>query len=105
MTLPDSAVVGNIWFQGENTEISAVTVSEKDSTSSIVSAAYVFNATSRSTASKVETTAKNSFLPGQKNIYGIEWKRNGDVDIYVNGKLVNSMAGSEWNPNGMLLYN
>ena len=73
MKLPVENVVGNIWLQGDESEIAAVKVAGNDPDRAVRSAAFTFD--DGATRTRARSTAKAAYTRGEFNVYGIEVSR------------------------------
>lgn len=96
MELPEGSLEGHLWLQGDHIEISAVEISHDDNT--VRGGAYVFNGT-KTTSRVTQEYSGNKYDPTVKNVFGIEWQRNHDVRVHINGKPLYVFEGTKWNPN------
>jgi hypothetical protein len=95
MQIPDAAVVGNIWLQGAQSEISVAEISSADATRTITTAAYIFDTAAKSTTQSTNISTANA-LPAdltQAVTYGLEWKRNGNIEVSIDGVFQHRIKG------------
>lgn len=89
--VPD--VLSNVWLQGANLELSAVSIHGQ----TLKTGGYVFDGSG--TVSQAEVSTE---LPGAPDtgfaVYSIEWRLNNDVVISVNGTELHALHGADWNP-------
>lgn len=84
-----------VWFQSQHVELSAINMAN----GKLWSMGYIFNETAVESNSKMEVDFP--YTPGTDVVFGFTWKNNDDLDVYVNGNLMYTLLGANWNPMGM----
>lgn len=95
----------SMYFAGEKTEISVAEVTSVDPDHRITTAGYTFdtNVKETSTAFNISTPQAYSAAASDTAVtYGMEWRRNGDIVVYVDGRMVHILHGSDWNPGNVV---
>ena len=86
---------------GLNTELSVAEISTSDKDRRITTAGYIFDAATNTTSVAQNVSSRNAY-PATANstavTYGVEWRGNGNVVVYVDGTRVHTLQGSDWNP-------
>lgn len=95
LRMPDHPdVVGSVWLQGDNVEISAVGLRG----ARLTTGAYIFD--EDATTSEHEVSSAVPDPSGGTATYGFEWKRNDDLVVHVDGAELHTLHGADWNPGG-----
>lgn len=83
-----------VWFQSEHLELSAINIDN----GMVWSAGYIFNSTHVISSKK----ASAAFDAMGEHVFSFTWSsKTDDLTVYVDGAMLYTLEGSEWNPMGM----